>query len=72
MVLVLFSNDQLFFLQMKKTKWMLFQELFEKIDQEDDGEVYLRFDKFFNCNLKICHPNYISVAIPVLILKVFV
>ena len=24
----------------------MFQELFEKIDQEDDGEVYLRFMKF--------------------------
>ena len=36
-----------------------FQELFEKIDQEDDGEVYLRFDKFF----KVRDPNYTPITI---------
>ena len=35
-----------------------FQELFEKIDQEDDGEVYLRFDKFF----KVRDPNYTPIT----------
>ena len=35
------------------------QELFEKIDQEDDGEVYLRFDKFF----KVPDPNYTPITI---------
>ena len=51
MGVALFINDH-----MKKTKYT-FQELFEKIDQEDDGEVYLRFYEFsklyFHCNALI-------------------
>ena len=35
----------------------MFQELFEKIDQEDDGEVYLRFDKFSKLQFKQFNHN---------------
>ena len=41
------GGGSVFVLQMKNTKKM-FQELFEKIDQEDDGEVYLRLIKIHN------------------------